>query len=94
MSRMRRDLPFGAPSAVLASGVGFPTISPDQLELYYTPPAAMMIHRMTRARPDAPFDASSDQTIFGGDDGDVAADARTMVLQRNTEIMISTRACP
>jgi hypothetical protein len=92
-SRPSLDEPFGSPMMLLADGIRWPSISPDQLELYYLAADDTSIHRRVRPAIDAPF--GPDEPVAPGvEDPDVSADARTLLVSNFGQLQYMTRACP
>lgn len=90
--RASRVEPFEVVAGVLATGIVFPSVSADGLELFYH--AADGIHRQTREMADLPFDAMTDRLVVGdAADGDLTMDGTTLVFTRRGRIMESTRIC-
>jgi len=90
--RATRSDAFGAESPVLATDVAWPSLSPDELELYYMKSAGAGIYRRTRASPTLPFDANELQISSGGGDPDVSSDARQLFFDSG-DIFVMTRTC-
>jgi hypothetical protein len=85
---------FGPPTKLLDDGIQYPSISPDQLELYYHSPASdNSIRRRVRPALEAPF---GDEEIVapGVEDPDVSADARTLLMSSYGSLQFMTRDCP
>jgi len=75
--------------------ITFPSISPDQLELFYNPHNSSELHRLTRSDPAADFDPASDITIYmHGDDPDISADATTLIYFNQGNLQTAHRDCP
>lgn len=90
--RASRAEPFEVVGDVLATGIEFPSVSADGLELFYH--AADGIHRQTREMADRPFDATTDRLVVGdAADGDLTMDGTKLVFTRRGTIMESTRIC-
>ena len=100
VTRPMRASPFDVAHAqLLASNVQDPAVSPDQLELFYTPfsDPTYSIHRMVRTSTTLAFDASSDLLVEGdGRTPHVSADARVLVYADAAGAMLetATRTCP
>jgi len=75
----------------LGMGVSFPTVSPDQLEVFYDGDNSALT-RMTRADRDSPF--TDPQVIDSVEyDPGLAADSRTMVVTVADRLSLRTRSC-
>src|SRR5262245_43612546 len=90
--RSSLEQPFGNPGPALASAVVWPSLSPDELELYYQNPDGDGVFRRTRASTTLPFDATEMQVLSGGGDPDVSADSRRLYFS-NGGVSVMTRAC-
>ncbi len=94
VQRTRRSDPFGAPSPVLASNVAWPSVSPDQQELFYEKPGPSGVYRRVRADTNRAFDPTEEPIDATAGDPDISADATTLVLDNGSSIGIMTRQCP
>jgi len=92
-SRPSLDAPFGPPRMLLADGVTWPSISPDQLELYFVTADNTGVHRLVRPTIDAPF-GNEESVAPGVEDPDVSADARTLLVSNFGQLQFMTRDCP
>ncbi len=98
LHRDARDKPFGAPSAPLASNVVDPSVSPDQLELFFTPATANQgVDRLVRttATMDTPFDsggAAPEVVDPSYADPDVSPDSAHLIVY-NSGFSVLTRIC-
>ena len=95
--RPTRDAPFDASVRVLAPETNFyfPSVSPDELELFYnhTPAEAPAVYYRRRSSRTAAFGA--EQKLFeNAGDADVAASSRTLVIARDRGLYTLERACP
>jgi hypothetical protein len=92
--RPARDQPFGMPGSSLAAAVRYPSLSPDELELYFTKPMRGEIYRRTRATTTAAFDPASETTILlDGGDPDVSPDSLRLHYSVSGDIHVMTRTC-
>ena len=87
---------FG-PVTNLADGVmmQFPSISPDELELFFNLPGTTELHRITRTDRALDFDISKDEIVYqDADDADITADSRTLIYKYGAQLQIAHRECP
>lgn len=83
---------FAEAPQVLATGVRFPSISADHLELFYMHTDGA-IHRRVRSAMEEVFE--NDQVVFdNAGDPDISVDGTTLVFSRQRRIMTAVRACP
>lgn len=95
VQRATRNDPFGSPSQLLASGVAFPSVSPDQLELFYEKPVTSGVFRRTRVDPTLPFDPATDQAIEAmAGDPYMSGDPTILLLDDAPGMAMMTRTCP
>ena len=92
MQRPSRDQPFGPPSPVLAADVAWPSLSPDELELYYQQPMMNGVYRRTRASTTIPFDGNETLVISDVENPDVSSDG-TKLYFNNAGVFVMTRTC-
>ncbi len=94
-SRATVDDPF-VDARMLMTNIGYPSVSPDQLELFYTKvtPTGGPIYRRLRPAVSEPF--GPDETIVAdrGADPDVSPDGRTLVISDLGGLTLLTRECP
>ena len=98
----RRSYPTGTfgPVTVLAAGLptAFPTISPDELELFFNPmggDTAGELHRITRTDRTLDFDLATEQVVYqSAVDADITADAQTLVYKHGGDLQAAHRECP
>jgi len=97
----RRSSPTGTfgPVTMLAAGVmpSFPTISPDELELFFNPVGTngSELHRITRGDAALDFDIATDELIYqDAQDPDITADAATLVYLHGGQLQTAHRECP
>jgi hypothetical protein len=99
VARPDTSSPFANP-VMLMDGLRFPTISPDELELFYVPSSQSSgIVRRVRARTfddnglPVPFD-SAEEPIRAGTNPDIAPTAATMVYTSASSVFAADRVCP
>jgi hypothetical protein len=92
IQRPSLDGAFGPPSPVLAAGIEFPSLSPDELELYYAKPTGGGLYRRTRAEPGIPFGADEIVVFATGGDPDVSPDSMQLYFS-NQGVFVMTRVC-
>jgi hypothetical protein len=83
---------FGPPSAVLASGVAWPSVSPDLLELFYEGPTGSTIFRLVRTDTGGPFGGTPTPITSGGDP-DISPDSTVLVVDVAPGLAVMTRTC-
>lgn len=81
-SRDNRDNPFGVPLALGMFGA-FPSMSPDQLAIYYNASTGGLVRR-TRTAPNNGFNGTEEVVDSGGSDGDMISDGSAVVLTTGT----------
>jgi hypothetical protein len=95
------------PSTDLGVENGFPCVSPDELELYYSRDVPTWdLRRMTRASTDVEFDPATDERLdvldsgAGDADADISSDGREMLFGSDRsggpglyDLYVSTRDC-
>ncbi len=89
------DAPFDGPR-MLFDDVSFPSVSPDEKEIYYSRFSAGaygQVFRKTRDDRDADF--ANEEVVFDdAGDPDVSPDAATLVLSTRGGLSLLSRACP
>lgn len=91
-TRTARGAAFGAPSGVLASGVQFPTLSADQLELYYGRTDMVGVFRRTRASTTIAFDKNETLVVADASEPDLAPDSERLYVKLGS-FAVLTRSC-
>jgi hypothetical protein len=83
---------------MLFTGAIYPSISPDELELFYNSPAdaptSSRLLRRVRESPTAPFDPQEQLILDHGVDPEVSPDASTLIYAANGGFMMMQRTCP
>lgn len=87
------DAPFGE-ATIAAHNTSSPSISPDELELFYNAPGTSRLEKRVRVDPALPFDDNAILIADSGDDPDLAGDGRTMVIARSNTLVLLERTCP
>lgn len=93
-TRPALDQPFADPAILIAPDARFPAISPDSLELFFNPPGSDQLARRARTSVDDAFTGEQVVLLDSGDDPDLAADGRTLIVARGSTLAILRRACP
>jgi hypothetical protein len=88
---------FGTPVMLIPSGVAFPSISPDELEVFYQPLVGgfdvLKVVRRVRASPSGDF--GEEINVFNGaGDPEMGADSRTLYMSKDNAFSTITRDCP
>jgi hypothetical protein len=92
--RPTRDQPFGPPGDVLATGIEWPSVSPDELEVYFAKPLGQGMYRRTRGSTSVAFDDASETLISpGGADPDVSSDSTRLYFVSGGGVSVMTRTC-
>ena len=87
------DAPFAAP-ALQFSDAKFPTVSPDELEVFYNRPG-MGGALFRRARPDRNAAWGAEELVLDeGYDPDVTPGGDTLIVSRANSLALLERACP
>ena len=87
------DEPFDPAELVVMEGP-YPAISPDELELFFNPIGTNQLRRYVRATKTDAFVGAPRLLLDSGDDPDLAADGRTLVIARSSALHLYTRDCP
>ena len=94
------DAPFvaeevGGALRVLANNVGFPSVSPDEREVFYTHgDGGTATYRRVRGDTSQPFDLAEEAIYNDADDPDISADGRRLYFVRGSELFVARRDCP
>ncbi len=94
-SRATVDEPF-VDARMLMTNIARPSVSPDQLELFYgkaTSPGGP-IYRRLRPAVSEPFGPDETVVVDRGGDPDVSPDSRTLVISDLGGLTLLTRECP
>lgn len=91
-TRTTRDAAFGAPSDVLASGIQSPTLSADQLELYYGRTDMIGVFRRTRASTTVAFDRNETLVVADASEPDLAPDSERLYVKLGSFAVLA-RSC-
>lgn len=85
---------FGQPILVVTNGE-WPSISSDELEIFFTRGGTGGVQRATRTSIGVAFDSSTTATLFGGDP-DITPDGRTLMLYSlsASTVQLTRRVCP
>jgi hypothetical protein len=86
--------PFGPASAVVASNVAWPSVSPDQHELFFEKPVTSGVYRRVRADTSGPFDTAEEAIDASAGDPDISGDATVLVMDNAPQLGLMTRKCP
>lgn len=87
------DEPFGAPTPQFGD-VRFPTVSPDELEVFYNRPAmAGVLFRRSRPARDGAW-GDEERVADEGYDPDVTPNADTLIVTRASGLALLERVCP
>jgi len=79
---------------VLATNVGFPSISPDDRELFYNHDGEPPIFRRVRADSTAVFEPVEETLYDSGDDPEISVDGKRLYFGDNGTLDVATRECP
>jgi hypothetical protein len=91
--RSDRNSPFGAASEILAQNVEHPTLTADELEVYYSRSDTSNLFRRTRRNPMAAFD-DDEKLVFGdASEPDVTPDGQRLYVVLNGNVWFLTRSC-
>lgn len=94
VNRPGHDAPFTDAIQLLTAVAVFPTLSPDERELFYLPVARTNeIWRMVRPSATAEFDPATAIKLRDGTDPDMAGDGTTLTLTVNNGVSVMTRPC-
>lgn len=86
--------PFVDAVQIATARATFPSASPDQRELFFSPPGEAQIWRVVRADASEPFDFNSAVRLRDtGGDADMAADGTTLTISLDNGIAVMTRPC-
>jgi len=91
-SRPTRDAPFEG-NRMLFEDVMFPTVSADELEIYYNRYGSARLYRRVRANKDDPF-GPEEFILDEGTDPDIAPSSNQLVVGRAQGLAILERVCP
>jgi hypothetical protein len=95
----RRASPIGTfgPVTVLAPPLmmQFPSISPDELELFFNSAGSNELDRITRTDRGLPFDVTTRELVYqSAADADITADSRTLIYMHGGQLQTAHRECP
>ncbi len=94
------DAPFvaeevGGALRVLASDVAFPSISPDEREVFYTKlSGAVATYRRVRVDTSQAFEVAEEVIYNDADDPDISSDGRRLYFVRGGQLFVARRDCP
>ena len=91
-TRSARTMAFTAAGDVLASAVQSPTLSPDELELYYTRTDAASTYRRTRASKTSAIDKDERLVVEDATEPDVVPDSERLYVKL-AGFTLLTRSC-
>jgi hypothetical protein len=91
--RTDRSSPFGAASEILAQNIEHPTLSADELELYYSRADTTNTFRRTRRNAQAAFDEDEKLVFNDAMEPDLAPDGQLLYVVLNGNIWSLTRNC-
>jgi len=97
VERATTSAPFGAPSDVLATDAHFPSLSPDELELFHARFGAnnspLGVFRSTRTSTTVAFSGSAELINSTISDPDVSADSTQLYYSAQGHLGVMTRSC-
>jgi hypothetical protein len=93
LERSAIDQAFGALGPVLATNVSWPSLSPDELELFHMTASGGGFFRRTRASTAVAFDMNETPIVANAVDPDVSSDATRLYYSVGGDIHAMTRAC-
>ena len=87
--------PFAEATQLLTAAAVFPTLSPDERELFYSPAlGSSELWRAVRPDRDVAFDLTTAVRLRDvGPDPDMAGDGTTLTISINNGISVMTRPC-
>jgi hypothetical protein len=91
--RTDRNSPFGAASEILAQNVERPTLTADELELYYSRSDATNVFRRTRRNATAAFDDDEKLVLADAIEPDVTSDGQRLYVVLTGSIWFLARSC-
>lgn len=91
--RADRSSPFSAASEVLAQSVENPTLSADELELYYSRADDAKTYRRTRRNRDAVFDDNETEIYAGALEPDLSPDNQRLYVVLEGNLYVLARSC-
>ena len=98
LTRAARDKPFGNRSELLANDVEYPTISGDELELFFRhwddpmKPDDLRLFRRERAQRDVPF-GPEQEILSEAADPDIAPSSSELIIAYDGTLAIMKRTC-
>ncbi len=91
--RSDRSSPFGAASEILSQNVENPTLSSDELELYYSRADDTKTYRRTRRNREGAFDDNETEIFADALEPDLSPDGQRLYVVRSGDVYTLTRNC-
>jgi Tol biopolymer transport system component len=91
--RSDRNSPFGGASEILAQNIEQPTVTADELELYYSRSDSLQTFRRTRRNAMAPFDDNEKMVFADAVEADVTPDGQRLYVVLNGNVWFLSRSC-